>query len=59
MFLTRGSESVPVRVPISGYEQCMEEGRYVETVASKLDDVKCDKVEHIKAHLEGEYSQKK
>jgi hypothetical protein len=26
---------------------------------AKLDDVKCDKVEHLKSHLEGEYSRKR
>jgi len=26
---------------------------------AKLDDVKCDNVEHLKSHLEGEYSRKK
>jgi hypothetical protein len=40
MILTRGSETVPVRVPMGGYEQCMEAGHYAEIVASKLKDVK-------------------
>jgi hypothetical protein len=40
MFLTRRNETVPVRVPMSGYEQCMEAGQYAEILASKLKDVK-------------------
>jgi hypothetical protein len=40
MILTRGNETVPVRVPMSGYEQCMEAGQYAEILASKLKDVK-------------------
>ena len=40
MFLTRENETVPVRVPMEGYERCMEEGKYAETIASKLKDVK-------------------
>lgn len=40
MMLTRGSETVPVRVPMGGYERCMEVGHHPETLASKLEDVK-------------------
>jgi hypothetical protein len=40
MILTRGSETVPVRVPMISYEQCMETGHYAEILASKLKDVK-------------------
>jgi hypothetical protein len=40
LIVTRGSETVPVRVPMSGYEQCMAAGHYAEIVASKLKDVK-------------------
>jgi hypothetical protein len=32
--------TVPVRVPMEGYERCMEQGKYAETIASKLRDVK-------------------
>ena len=40
MLLTRGGESVPIRVPMTGYEQCMAEGHYAETIASQLKDVR-------------------
>jgi len=40
MFLTRENETVPVRVPMEGYERYMEEGKYAETIASKLKDGK-------------------
>ena len=36
MLLTRGDESVPIRVLMTGYEQCMAEGHYAETIASQL-----------------------
>jgi hypothetical protein len=39
MVLTRGGETVPVRVPMISYEQCMEAGHYAEIIA-KLKDVK-------------------
>jgi hypothetical protein len=40
IMLTRGSETVPVRVPMSGYERCMEAGHQAETLASTLKDAK-------------------
>jgi hypothetical protein len=40
LVLSRGGETVPVRVPMNGYEQCMEQGHYAETIASNLKDVK-------------------
>ena len=43
MLLTRGGESVPIRVPMTGYEQCMAEGHYAETIASQLKDVRVDR----------------
>ena len=43
MLLTHGGESVPIRVPMTGYEQCMAEGHYAETIASQLKDVRVDR----------------
>lgn len=40
MLLTRNGASVPVQVPVSGYERCMAQGRYAETAVEKLKDVK-------------------
>jgi hypothetical protein len=40
MILSRDDETVPVRVPMKSYEQCMAEGNYAESVASNRKDIK-------------------
>jgi hypothetical protein len=40
--LNRGAETVPVRVPVSDYEHCIARGKYAETLAATLKDVKIE-----------------
>jgi hypothetical protein len=40
MILCRDDETVPVRVPMKSYEQCMAKGNYAESVASNLKGIK-------------------
>jgi hypothetical protein len=40
MTLTRSGETVPVRVPMNDYEQCMEGGHHAEDIAASLKGVK-------------------
>jgi hypothetical protein len=40
MVLSRGSEIVPVQVPMTDFEQCMNAGHLAEKIAATLKDVK-------------------
>ena len=40
MTLSRGNATVPVRVPMIGYEQCMAAGAEAESIAAKLKGTK-------------------
>jgi hypothetical protein len=40
MVLSRGGVTIPVRVPMNGYEQCMAAGAEAEIIAAKLKGAK-------------------
>jgi hypothetical protein len=40
MIVSRGTKTIPVRIPMAGYEQCMAAGAEAESIAAKLKGTK-------------------